>query len=202
MNARHSGQVDEFNEHQQALAESALPTIAELGYADADLGCVAERCGLPIDSFDDYFQDKDDLVGLAIWIFKSACAHRYDAIVDTATDGAEFADRFSAEMARTMAADALLHRLWYDVRNQSMYSVGFRDVALVIDRLLEEMVWTLVSRFAELEEREPAVDRDIAYALFDGLFQNALIRLLRGEEDAGIRLQEEAGTLLERATAA
>lgn len=196
------GRIDKFGERRRMLAESALVAIAESGYAQTGLRDIAQHSGLSHGSLHYYFDDKDDLVALAVWNYKSACARRYDPIVETAADGEEFVERFGAEMARTMSEEASLHRLWYDLRNQSLFSPGFRDTILDIDRLLEEMVWSIVSRYAQLRGREPAVSPEIAYALFDGLFQNALIRFLRGDVDAAARLRAEAGALLDKATTA
>jgi AcrR family transcriptional regulator len=194
--------ADKFGERRRMLAESALAAIAEGGYAQTGLRDIAQHSGLSHGSLHYYFDDKDDLVALAVWNYKSACARRYDPIVETAADGAEFVERLGTEMARTMTEEAPLHRLWYDLRNQALFRAGFSDTILDIDRLLEEMVWAIVSRFAELRGGEPAVTPEIAYALFDGLFQNALIRFLRGDLDAGDRLRAEAGMLLEKTIAA
>ena len=43
-----------------------------------------------------------------------------------------------------------MHRLWYDVRTQSMFEERLRDVAIEIDGWLEDMIWRIVSRYAEL----------------------------------------------------
>jgi hypothetical protein len=63
-------------------------------------------------------------------------------------------------------------------------------------------VWAVVERFADLEGGQPAVSKDLAYALFDGLFQNSLIRHLRGDADAAAALQLEAPALLRSAVLA
>ncbi|NNC10719.1 TetR/AcrR family transcriptional regulator [Planctomonas sp. JC2975] len=180
------------------LAESALAAIAEHGYAQTGLRDVAQHSGLSHGSLHYYFDDKDDLVALAVWNYKSECARRYDPIVETAADGVEFVQRIGNEMASTMREDASLHRLWYDLRNQALFTPGFRETIIDIDRLLEEMVWAIVSRYAELAGRRPAINQEIAYSLFDGLFQNALIRFLRGDKEAGDRLSMEIGLLLDR----
>ena len=43
------------------------------------------------------------------------------------------------------------------------------------------MIWRIVSKFAELAQAPPAVAPPAAYAVFDGLFQHALIRHLAGQ---------------------
>ena len=176
--------VDKFAQRRRMLAESALAAIAERGYAHTGMRDIAQYSALSHGSLHYYFRDKDDLIALAVWNYKSECARRYDDIVVTSTTGEELASRFGDEMAATLRDEASLHRLWYDLRNQALFSEGFRDTIIDIDRLLEDMVWTVVERFAVLEGGVPAIGPDLAYALFDGLFQNALIRFLRGDVGA------------------
>ncbi len=188
--------IDKFARRRRMLAESAIAAIAERGYAETGLRDIAQHSELSHGSLHYYFDGKDDLVAHAAWNYKSECARRYDVIVETATTSDELANRFGAEMAATLRDEASLHRLWYDLRNQSLFSTGFRDTIVAIDELLEQMVWAVVSRFAELEQRDPAVSSEIAYALFDGLFQNTLIRFLRGDAGAVAELQSQAPALL------
>ncbi|BAK38313.1 hypothetical protein MLP_52990 [Microlunatus phosphovorus NM-1] len=125
-----------------------------------------------------------------------AARRRYDDIIATSTEGAELTARVADTMAATLRDDAALHRLWYDLRNQSLFEDGFRDTIIRIDDLLQQMVWTIVLRYAELMGRAPAVAPEFAYALVDGLFQNELIRFLRGDPEALDRLRRDCVTLL------
>jgi hypothetical protein len=69
---------------------------------------------------------------------------------------------------------------------------------LEIDRSLEQMIWRVVSRFAELARAPLAVSAGVAYGIFDGLFQQALLRQAADEDgDAGIRLRDGAERVLE-----
>ena len=38
-----------------------------------------------------------------------------------------------------------MHRLWYDLRTQSMFEEQLREAVLMIDQTLEEMIWRVVS---------------------------------------------------------
>jgi hypothetical protein len=83
-------------------------------------------------------------------------------------------------------------------RNQSLFDASFRDDVLEIDRSLEQMIWRVVSRYAELAGAPLAVSADVAYGIFDGLFQQALLRPAVDENgDAGLRLQGGAERVLE-----
>jgi hypothetical protein len=80
-----------------------------------------------------------------------------------------------------------MHRLWYDLRSQSLFEEAFRDDVAEIDKSLEDMVWRVASRFASLGGRQPMVSRGALYALFDGLFQAmpAATSLGREQRDRG-----------------
>ena len=84
-----------------------------------------------------------------------------------------------------------MHRLWYDLRSQSMFEETLREPVLAIDRTLEEMVWRVVTRYAELLGVTPGTTPALAYGLLDGLFQQALLGYIAGREDALSRLQDE-----------
>lgn len=190
------GRVDKFAERRRMLARSALSAIAEGGFARTGLREIAKHSDLSHGSLHYYFSDKDDLIAESVWLFKSACARRYDDIVATSTSAPELAERIAEEMSTTLRDEASMHRLWYDLRNQALFGTGFGDTIARIDDLLEEMVWAIVTRHAELTGRPISLERSTAYALVDGLFSHALIRLMRGDVDAVDRLRTECATLI------
>ncbi len=63
--------------------------------------------------------------------YKAVCVQRYDDVVTTAGGTAvQLAAEFAGAMATTLVDDAVLHRLWYDLRSQSLFEESFRaDVA-------------------------------------------------------------------------
>ena len=62
-----------------------------------------------------------------------------------------------------------MHRLWYDLRNQSLFDESFRADVLEIDQSLERMIWRIVSKFADLGRgRRRAVTSSVAYACSTG----------------------------------
>lgn len=188
--------TDKFEARRTQLADSALTAIAERGYAHTGMRDVAAHSALSHGALHYYFEDKDDLIRKAIWQYKSECARRYDPIVETASTADEFVQRFGEEITSTLRDEAAMHRLWYDLRNQSLFDDGFRETIVAIDDLLREMVWTVVSRFAALCGSEPKADAVEAYALFDGLFQNCMISYLRGDLSALERLRTSSARLL------
>ena len=80
----------------------------------------------------------------------------------------ELLDAFAAKLVETLQDEAPMHRLWYDLRTQSMFEEQLREAVLHIDRTLEEMIWRVVSRYAELAGRRPGVTPAAAYGLLDG----------------------------------
>jgi len=184
-----SEKTDKFAVRRRELAEAALKAVSERGFANTGLRDIAAHTALSLGVLHYYFTDKNDLIGQAIWQAKEQCVRRYDLIVATAVTGDELAERFGAEIAKTMVEDAGEHRLWYDLRNQALFQAGFLDIIIAIDSLLSGMVWKVVLRYAQLEHRTPTIDAASAYALFDGIFRNSLIAHLRGERDAAEKLR-------------
>ena len=70
----------------------------------------------------------------------------------------ELLDAFAAKLVETLVDEAPMHRLWYDLRSQCMFEEPLREAVLLIDKTLEDMIWRVVSRYAELagaERRDP-----------------------------------------------
>ncbi len=189
-------EVGKFAARRRDLAGAALVVIAEHGFANTGLRDISASTNVSTGILHYYFDSKDDLIAQAIWQYKSECARRYDPILETVSTADELISRFGDEMSATLRDEAGLHRLWYDLRNQAMFVDGFRDTIRAIDDLLADMVWAVVQRHAELRAATPTVDRDTAYALFDGLFLNCLIAYLRGEPAAVDHIRERARNLL------
>jgi AcrR family transcriptional regulator len=187
---------DKFAARRRLLAEAALSAISERGYANTGLREIADHSPFSHGSLHYYFEGKDDLVAQAVWQYKSECARRYDDILVSSTSADELARRVSIAMRETLLDEASLHRLWYDLRNQSMFDTGFGDTIARVDLLLEEMIWAVVTRCSELAGRPPAITSRVAYSLFDGLFLNALVAFLRGDTSAPEALADDCRALI------
>jgi AcrR family transcriptional regulator len=183
-------QVDKFAERRAQLAAAALQTLAELGYARTSLRDIAQNSEFSHGVLHYYFSDKFELITYCVRQYKAECVTRYDSIVADATSADELKQGFGAAMAGTLRDDARLHRLWYDLRNQSLFDKAFTDDVTEIDQSLERMIWRIISRYAELADVPVALSPSAAYAVFDGLFYQALVRHLAGHQDAAATLQE------------
>jgi AcrR family transcriptional regulator len=193
-------QLDKFAERRAQLAAAALQTLAEQGYARTSLRDIAQNSEFSHGVLHYYFSDKTELITYCVRQYKAECVTRYDNIVAIATSAAELKQGFGAAMASTMVEEATLHRLWYDLRNQSLFDDSYRHDVSEIDQSLERMIWRIVSKYSDLAGTPLVVSSGPAYAVFDGLFQQALIRHLAGRADAARDLDENVQRVLQSLT--
>jgi AcrR family transcriptional regulator len=190
-------QVDKFAERRAQLADAALVTLSELGYARTSLREIALNSEFSHGVLHYYFNDKVDLITESVRQYKAHCVTRYDEIVATSATAEELKRSFAAGLANTLREDAAMHRLWYDLRAQSLFEPSFRADVAEIDESLERMIWRIVSQYAELAGSTPAVPSEVAYAIFDGLFEHSLIKHIYGKGDADRELQAHAEYLMD-----
>jgi len=173
------------------FAESALVTLGELGYARASIGHIVDNSEFSLETVRDFFDDKIDLVVYCVQYYKARCVHRYDGVLADATTPEELIEGFAAKLGETIRDEAPMHRLWYDLRSQSMFEPRLREAVNMINRTLEEMVWRVVDRYAELAGR-PLIARNSSavYGMLDGLFQQTLLAYTDGEETLDLLADE------------
>ena len=135
---------------------------------------------LPTFEHGNYFSSKEELITYCVRYYKRTCVTRYDEIVTSSTTAADLQSRFAAKLAETIRDEGPMHQLWYDLRNQSMFEPALREVVLEIDGQLEAMIWRVISRYAELAGRAPALDASLVYGMLDGLFAQSLIAWATG----------------------
>jgi hypothetical protein len=68
---------------------------------------------------------------------------------------------------------------------------------LEIDQRREEMIWRVISRYASLSGFSVALPPAAAYAILDGLFQQALLHHLAGDEGAAELLRANVVLVLD-----
>lgn len=169
---------------RRALAESALQTLGELGYARSSLREIANNSEFSHGVVHYYFEDKLDLIVFCVRQYKATCVHRYDGVIASADSADALVAAFADKLVETIVDEAPMHRLWYDLRAQSMFEEDLREAVLTIDQTLRDMVWRVVTTYAFLSGREAAMTDEAAYGLLDGLFQQALLGHLAGRADA------------------
>ena len=152
-------QVDKFSERRAQLADAALQTLAELGYARTSLREIAQNTQFSHGVLHYYFSDKEDLITHCVRQYEAACVTRYDEIVASAGSATELKDE--------------------------------------IDQRREEMIWRVISRYAEFAGITVALPPGTVYAILDGLFQQALLHLLAGQEEAAEELAANVRRVLD-----
>jgi len=190
--------VDKFAERRAELAEAALQTLSELGYARTSVREIAQNSAFTHGVLHYYFSDKVDLILCSVRQYKARCVTRYDEVAAAATSCDELISGFLGALAETLRQEAHLHRLWYDIRAQAMFEQAFQADVAEIEKSLEDMIWRIVSRYVELGGAPPSLSPSACYAAVDGLFQNYLLKHLSGDKDAGRDLQANVKLVLGR----
>lgn len=190
--------VDKFSERRAELAQAALQTLSELGYAKTSLREIAQNSIFSHGVLHYYFKDKVDLMTCCVRHYKAVCVTRYDEVMARAQTYDELLEGFVSALSDTVRNDAQMHRLWYDLRSQSLFEEEFRADVLEIDKSLENMIWRIMSRFAELTGEPQQMTPAVIYAVFDGLFQQCLLKHLAGDPQAIEYMQIDVRAVLAR----
>ena len=190
--------VDKFAERRAELARAALQALGELGYARTSLREIAQNSRFSYGVLHYYFVDKLELILYCVKEYKALCVKRFDEMVFDAESADSLANIFALGLAQTAREDAVMHRLWYDVRSQSMFESSLHTDVLEIGASLQEMIWRILTEYAELSGSQPSVGPETAYALIDGLFQHALFNHLAGSDTALANLAKEVEQVLPR----
>ncbi len=189
---------DKFAERRYQLAGVALQTLGELGYARTSLREIAQNSEFSHGVLHYYFTDKHDLIIACVRQYKATCVTRYDDVVAAASTASGLRASFGAALVATMRDDAPMHRLWYDLRSQALFTEALRADVQSIDASLEQMIWRVLSRYSELAGAPVAVSPAVGYAALDGLFQQSLLRHLAGDDTAGEHLLTGSAALIDQ----
>lgn len=181
-----------FEARRAEIAASATLALAETGYANTSLRDIAQSSDFSHGVLHYYFHDKLDLIIYCVRQYKAACVLRYDDVLSSSRTADELKHGFLQLLGETLVQDASYHRLWYDLRAQSLFDDALRPDARDIDATLEQMIWRVVHGYAELAGQPVVAARDMAYAAFDGLFQRALLAHLAGDDQAQLTLRRAA----------
>jgi AcrR family transcriptional regulator len=189
---------DKYAERRAELGEAALQTLAELGYARTSLREIAQNSAFSHGVLHYYFTDKLDLILCSVRQYKARCVTRYDEVTATSATFGELVDGFAQVLGETVRTEATMHRLWYDIRSQSLFEDALRADVEAIDKSLANMVWRVVTRMSELAAAPVRAPIDLTYAMFDGLFQQCLLRHMSGDAEAIPAMQGHVRLLVEQ----
>ena len=140
---------DKFSERQAELADAALETLAELGYARTSLREIAQHSAFSHGVLHYYFHDKVELILCGLRQYRARCVAPCDRIAVDDCRFDELLDGFAERLAARLRDEARLHRLWYDLRAQALFEAAFRPDVAEIERSLSETVWRVVRRLAD-----------------------------------------------------
>lgn len=185
-------------QRRDELVDSALVTLGELGVARTSLREIAANSTFSHGVVHYYFNDKAELIIASVRRYKATCVTRYDDVIATSTTPDELVTGFAAKLVETIVDDAAMHRLWYDLRTQSMFDETLRRDVLEIDATLEHMIQRVLTRYSELSGLTLTTPVGTAYAMFDGIFERALLRHIAGTEGVLDDLRVTAVELLPR----
>jgi AcrR family transcriptional regulator len=188
--------ADKYDERRDQLAESALRTLGERGYARTSLREIANNSEFTHGVVHYYFADKLELIVYCVRYYKARCVTRYDGVVADSTDPAGLLDAFAAKLVETVQDEAPMHCLWYDLRTQSMFEERLREAVVLIDKTLEDMIWRVVTRYAELAGRPARLEPPVAYGVLDGLFQQALLAYVGGHTEVLAALADQVRAVM------
>jgi AcrR family transcriptional regulator len=186
-----------FEARRAEIAGSAIIALADTGYANTSLRDIAQSSDFSHGVLHYYFADKLELIIYCVRQYKAACVLRYDEVLEVSTTAEQLKRGFIRLLGDTLVEDAPFHRLWYDLRAQSLFEEPLRADAQDIDHTLEEMIWRIVSKYSDLSGIPVAAPKGTAYAVFDGLFQRALLQHLSGATKAQAQLRKQAAETLD-----
>lgn len=195
--ARLKREVHERSERRAAkrleLAQHAIATLAQLGYARTSLRDIAEQSGCSVGLIHYYFVDKIDLISFCVRIYKRDFVEALDEAMATAPSHEAVAERFVEGLVDAVQREAQTHRLWYDIRTQALFDEQFHDVVEEIEQELVAMIGRLLDHLACA-----AVAPQDAYVALDGTFRFYLYRALRSESAAADELRQGLWDVLVR----
>ena len=179
------------------LARAALKTLSEVGYARTSLREIAANSEYTHGVLHYYFASRLELIAHCVHLYKNECIATYDDVLAHDDDAESLRLRFASRLAATLEHDLPTHKLWYDLRSQSLFEDALVAEVQEIDASLEAMIWRVVNGYAELSGGRPLLDSAGTYAALDGLFERAVRSLALGDTAAGETLQSQVPTLLE-----
>lgn len=190
-------QVDKFGRRREQLAAAALVTLSELGYARTSLREIAQNSDFSHGILHYYFRDKIELITFCVRRYREDQISRYEHLLHTASTADDLRRAFGEAIAGTWQEDEPGYRLWYDLRNQSLFDDSLRHEVLETDECLHQAIWRVISQYGQLAGKVAVLPSVATYALFDGLIHQGLLRTAAGIDTAAIDLRSYVELLLD-----
>ena len=154
------------------LANSAVSALCSLGYANTSLRDIAEVSGHPLGTFTYYFDGRQELIIFCVQQHKIEFLDqmRKAALAPGTLD--EVIYFLSQGLTKAVIHDSHRHRLWFDIRNQSVFDPSLRPIIEEIEKESISILKVIEQRFLTEDDGENLESATINYAAIDGLFRH------------------------------
>ncbi|WP_265442707.1 TetR/AcrR family transcriptional regulator [Flexivirga meconopsidis] len=178
------------------LAVAALQTWSEHGYSHVSVRNVARRTRFSHGMVHYYFSSKDALVAECVRMLSNN--HTFDtAGLDEAVDVTSYSAGLAAAIASSFRENRQMHRIRYDLRNQSQFDSTLRTYADELEKIRYERNDKIEQRY-----REFGWTFDPPFALLaaqvDALIERAVREDSFGAPDAADQLYQDLLQILPR----
>lgn len=178
-------------EKKRELALHALSSLAELGYARTNLRDVAQRSGASLGVIHYYFANKTELIACSIALYKEGFAQEVKAVIAASATPQDLATGLADFLQQTVAQQAGMHRLWYDVRAQAQFEPAFQPCVQEVEHALEGIFDALFIKLAGMHVPVQEADPLRLYIILDGWFRHFLQQHLAGDAQAATALRAQ-----------
>lgn len=162
---------------RQEIAQSAISALKTYGYAQTTLRDIAEQSDLSLGMLHYYFDSKEDLMIYCVRLYKEEFIRRMQPVPQEAVSEARAIAAFAAGLVETIVVDAEIHRLWYDIRSQSMFDPTFAPVVADLEASMAQMVRSFCrdpDDVLQVTQLYAQVDGVFRYILQQAIFENEI----------------------------
>lgn len=189
-------------ERRQELAQHALATLAELGYARVNLRDIATRSGLSLGVIHYHFKDKNELLAAAVTLYKEDFLQQVEGCIVAARSRASLADNLGSLLQQAVTQHGTTHRFWYDIRAQALFDETFFELVSDLEQRLVKVIEQGLKRLSALGENTgrtmpaaPVIDPTLIYITLDGWFRFYLQRFIMGDATAPNALKKRVAEI-------
>jgi AcrR family transcriptional regulator len=168
---------------KRQIAQSAILALKQLGYANTSLRDIAAHSDVSLGILHYYFEDRAELIIYCVGIYKQAFVQKFEDALEMAHGREQVIDAFTEALVASIVDDNMTHRLWYDIRTQSMFDEAFRPAVAEIEKAL---IGILCLAFKKVRQNAP-LKIELKYALLDGVF----LHVMQGQIAASPRDRDE-----------
>jgi len=190
-NLANSAADDDVHEgRRHDLAVAALHTWSEHGYSQVSVRNVAKRTRFSHGMVHYYFHSKDALVAECVRLITDA--HIFASDSADVTDVTNYSRTLAAALSDSFRKNRRLHRIRYDLRNQSQFEPSLRDYAAEVEDDREKWQQEVQARYESLNWHF-APPFDLLAEQIDALIERAVRDELLGAdlEDTAERLRQD-----------